>query len=190
MSWIRPAPVAAVWSLLLALGAGCATRAHVDFDPNAPFDRYQTYAWLTSRSGLEQGQEQVHGEADPLLLRRIREAIDEGLAAKGYRRLDDPAAADFVVNFTVGAREKIRPTSSVGIGMGSYGSWGWGWGISAPVSAESYTEGTLAIDIFDAQRKEAVWHGRASRRVTESMDRAELVNDVVGAILKKFPPPR
>ena len=56
--------------------------------------------------------------------------------------------------------------------------------------ATSYTEGTLAIDVFDGKTHVAVWHGWATRRIGDSTDRAKLVDEVVGAILAKFPPPR
>jgi len=169
----------------LLLAAGCATKAYVDFDPEARFDRFRTWAWLQDEARTS---EEAAGGADPLLLRRIRTTIANGLVAKGYSQVDDPASADFAVSFSVGAREKLEQ-SQVSVGTGWGGRYG-GWYATAPVAAQSYTEGTLAIDVFDVRSQQAVWHGRASRRVTPSMDREELVNDVVGAILAKFPPER
>ncbi len=172
--------------VVLLAALGCATRAYTDFDANARFDHYRSFAWLASEGEMA---EALREQADPLLLRRIREAIEERLVAGGYQRVEDRENADFLVSFSVGSREKLDPQSQVSIGIGSYGSYG-GWGVSAPVATQSYTEGTLAIDIFDGQSQQAVWHGTASKQITPSMDRAVLVNDVVGAILEKFPPQR
>lgn len=172
--------------LLLFAVSGCATRAYTDSDPNARFDRYRSFAWFAAQ---EQMAEAMSGQADPLLLRRIREAIENGLVAKGYQKVEDRESADFLVSFSVGSRERLQPQSQVRIGIGSYGRYG-GWSASAPVATQSYAEGTLAIDVFDGESRKPVFHGWAARPVKPSMDRAVLVDDVVGAILAKFPPER
>jgi len=180
----RPACV-----LLLAwVTVGCAwVQARSDFDPNARFDNYRSFAWLSEEPGtLPSGA--GTDDVDPLLMRRIHESIESHLEAQGYRKLDDLAAADFAVSFSVVSREKIQIQSSPTLGGGYYRYGGWYAGAS--VSAISYTEGTLAIDIFDGRSHLAVWHGWASKRVNETTDRAALVDEVVSAILAKFPPPR
>ena len=180
----RPACV-----LLLAwFIVGCAgIQAQSDFDTNARFDTYRSFAWLSEEPGTLPGGAGTEG-VDPLLARRIHESIESHLEARGYRKLDDLAAADFVVSFSLDRREKIQIQSTPTLGGGYYGYGGWYAGSS--VSATSYTEGTLAIDIFDGRSHLAVWHGWASKRVNQTTDRAALVDEVVSAILAKFPPPR
>lgn len=174
-------------ALALALAAfGCATAAHTDFDPNARFDHYRSFAWLASEGEMA---EAMSGQADPLLLRRIRETIERELVARGYRRVDERADADFVVGFSVASKERLQPRSQVSIGIGSFGRHG-GWAVSGPVASQSQTEGTLSIDIFDAESQQPVWHGSASKPISPSTDRAVLVDEVVGAILAEFPPER
>lgn len=175
--------------LLLAwFTAGCAgVQARSDFDPSARFDTYRSFAWLDEEQGTLSGG--AGSEAvDPLLARRIRDSIERQLEARGYRKLDDLEAADFVVSFSVGTREKIQIHSSPMLGGGYYGYGGWYAG--SIVSATSYTEGTLAIDVFDGSSHLAVWHGWASRRVNQTMDRGALVDEAVSAILARFPPPQ
>jgi hypothetical protein len=170
------------------LAAACAgVQARSDFDPNARFDAYRTFAWLGEEPGKLPGGSGSE-EIDPLLARRIRESIESHLEARGYRKVDDRGAADFVVSFSVGKREKIQIQSSPTLSGGYYGYGGWYAGSS--VSARSYTEGTLAIDVFDGRSHLAVWHGWASKRMNQSTDRAALVDEVVGAILAQFPPSR
>lgn len=175
--------------LLLAwLAVGCAgVQARSDFDPNARFDSYRSFAWLGQEPGTLSALEGNEG-VDPLLARRIRESIESHLEARGYRRVDDPQAADFVVTFSLGKREKIRIQSSPVLAGRGYGYGGWYAGSS--VSASSYTEGTLTIDVFDGGSHQAVWHGWATKRINEATDRAALVEEVVSAILARFPPPR
>ena len=176
--------------LLLAwIAVGCAgVKAQSDFDPNARFDSYKTFAWIGDQPGtLPSDSGGTQKSVDPLLARRIQSSIESYLEAKGYQKVEDLQAADFAVSFSVARKEKIQ-VQSYPTYAGGYGYGGWYSGSS--VSARSYTEGTLAIDVFDGKSHLAVWHGWASKRVDETMDRAALVDEVVRAILEKFPPPR
>jgi hypothetical protein len=176
--------------LLVGIAAGCAgIQAQSDYDPNARFDTYKTFFWIGEQPGtLPSSSQPSQPGLDPLLARRIQSSIESHLEAKGYKKVDDVAKADFGVSFNVALREKIRVQSSPGYYGGGY--WGYGGWYTSSVWGQSYTEGTLAIDIFDARSHLAVWHGWASKPVEESGDRAAAVDEAVGAILAKFPPPR
>jgi hypothetical protein len=174
--------------LLACFIAGCAgVRARSDFDPDARFEAYRTFSWLDAELGTLAGGAGTEG-VDPLLERRIREAIESHLEARGFQPVDTVAVADFVVSFTLGSREKIRIQSGPSFGGPTFGYGVWYAG--SIVTATSYTEGTLAIDVFDGRSHQAVWHGWASKRIDESANRAAVVDAVVGAILARFPPPR
>jgi hypothetical protein len=174
--------------LLASVLVGCAgVRARSDFDPGARFEAYRTFAWLDAKLGTLAGGAGTE-VADPLLERRIREAIERALEARGLRRVEALDEADCVVSFTVGSREKLQIRSGPWLG-GPYFGYG-GWYAASSVTATSYTEGTLAIDVFDARSQLAVWHGWASKRIDGVENRAARVDAVVGAILAEFPPPR
>lgn len=174
--------------LLTCFTVACAgVRARSDFDPYARFDTYRSFAWLGEEPGTLPDGPATEG-VDPLLARRIHESIESHLEAQGYRKVDDLAAADFVVSFSMGRQEKIRIESGPPLGVRGYGYDGWY--AESGVTATSYTEGTLSIDIFDGRSHLAVWHGWASKRANESTNRAAQVEELVSAILAKFPPPR
>ena len=171
----------------LAMLASCATppQAHSDHDRAQDFSGYRNYAWIADQPMImpPEGAAQV----SPLNRRRIEEAIEKELAAKGYRKTDR-ADADFVLSYSVGTRDRLDP---------SYypppyaGIWHWGRGYyGATASVDVYREGTLSIDVFDARSHEPVWHGWTSGRVTERDVRhaAELIPPAVTAILRRFPP--
>lgn len=123
----------------------------------------------------------------PLLERRLKDAATNALTAQGYRLQYDPKRADFVVSFTLGAREAIRVDSY----PAAYrGAWGWGARYYQQVEVTNYTEGTLAIDLFDNKSREPVWHGRTTKTITSS-DRknpTSAITEIVSAILAEFPP--
>ena len=59
------------------------------------------------------------------------------------------------------------------------------------VDVEMYTEGMLAIDIFDNASREPVWHGWARKRIlgADVANPETAINAAVSAILEDFPPP-
>lgn len=101
-------------------------------------------------------------QASPLNRRRIVEAIESQLASKGFRKAADTSGADFILSFTVGARERIDVQSYP---VRYRGYWGWGGAyVGYEANVSTYREGTLAIDIFDARSRAA----RSSWPPTES----------------------
>ncbi len=140
------------------------------------------------------------GVVNPMLETHVMNAMANGLQAKGFRLVQNGAAADFVVAFTVGSREKIRvdsyPTMSGGYYGGGYPRhWGWGshyYGhYGTETTVRQYTKGMLAVDIFDVKERRPVWHAVATKTIQEK-DRKQIVDTVnaaVNAILGGFPPP-
>ena len=67
---------------------------------------------------------------------------------------------------------------------------GWGAPYHSEVDVRNYTEGVLAIDLFDVARRAPVWHGWAVKSITasERENPEPLINEIVAAILEEFPP--
>lgn len=165
--------------------AACSTlRAEHDYDRGADFSGYETFSWIGARPLLAGGD-------SPLMEGRLMAASESVLRAKGYRFVDDPERADFVVAFTVGSREKIRVDSYPDSYRRPYRWRGYPSYGHADLSVRQYSEGRLAIDIFDVQRHEPVWHGWATKSLTsgDQADPGQLTREAVAAILANFPPP-
>lgn len=179
----------------LALGlAACASgfKAIYDSDPSHDFSVYKTYAWISANPMIVG---QTSRPPSPLLERRIMAVVESGLAAKGYSKVDDPEAADFVLSFTVGSREEIQVNSypATYAGYGYRGAWGWGapyYGIATETQVRQYQKGMLALDVFDVKERRPVFHAVAEKSITESdrkkMD--ETIQAAVDAVLGGFPP--
>lgn len=172
----------------LSLLAACATtlRARSDYDRSQDFTRYHTFAWMAADPMVTPAGQINHVSA--LNRRRIVEAIQAELRKKGFEKVQDAGAADFVVSYTVGSRDRID-ARSYPTAFG--GPWHWGWHYyGSEVNVATYREGTLAIDVFDGTTRQPVWHGWASKRITEEdvEHAAERIQEGVAAILKGFPP--
>jgi uncharacterized protein DUF4136 len=168
--------------------AGCATtlQAHSDHDAAQSFAGYHTYAWLADQPMMVPADELAR--VSPLNRRRIEQAIENELASKGFEKSTNRSAADFVVSYTVGARDRVDVHSYPAPYAGP-----WHWGspyFGHDVDVTMYREGTLAIDVFDGKSHQPVWHGWASKRISERdvKHAAEQIPPAVTLIMKDFPP--
>jgi hypothetical protein len=179
--------------LILTVLAGCAGNPPItDYDPSVSFGKYKTFAFISDHPLLRaEGAE----SGNPLLEGRLMHVTENILIARGFTRIEDREAADIAVAFTVGGREKIQVNSYPEPYRPYYGGYGRGWGgayYATPTSTtvHQYTEGTLMIDIYDVSEHRPIWHGQASKRITEKMQEnlGETVNEIVASILATFPP--
>jgi Domain of unknown function (DUF4136) len=180
---------------IAVLVSGCASgfSAMYDFDHEHDFSNHKTWAWMSEHPMKIASTDRI---PSPLLEPRLMAAITDNLAAKGYGKVEDPESADFVVAFTVGSREEIK-VDTYPTFYGGYGyprGWGgayYGVGYGTQTQVRQYQKGMLAVDIFDVSEHRPMWHGVATKSITESdrkrMD--ETIHAAVTAVMANFPPP-
>ena len=171
--------------------AGCASgpRVRAERDPGVDFSRYRTFAFAdplgTDRAGYE-----------TLVSGYLKAATQRELEARGLRLVE--ADPQLLVNFNGRLNEKLRtttmPSSSISFayGRGGYYSYRTGLYTTWPLydtQVQSYTEGTLNIDVIDAERKQMIWEGVAVGRVTDdTMENLKpKIDEVITAIFVKYP---
>jgi len=173
---------------LLGILAACATtmQARSDFDPSQNFSRYRVFAWMEAEALIAPPGAAV--SVSPLNRRRIVAAIESELGAKGFQKTSEREAADFVLSYTAGARDRIDVQAYP---VPYRGLWHWGRPyFGSDVDVDMYREGTLAVDVFDGATHQPVWHGWATKRISEQdvKNAAQQIPLAVAAILKDFPP--
>ena len=118
--------------------------------------------------------------------KRILRAIEEEMAEKGFTKSEDP---DVLVSIFTKSKENINIYQNNMMGWG-YG-WGWNpwyWG-AGPNTLNTTTEGTLFIDLIDANQKELVWQGMGTAALASKVEqKQERINKIVEEILEKYPP--
>ena len=166
---------------LIALPSA-AQSVHVDYDRNADFDSYKTFAWGPTPETSIEG-------ASPFMHSRIKNAIEYYLAKGGG--VEDPTDPDLYVTYHVGTYEDVRfSTTTYGYSYGP--GWGWDpyWGGpmgNTVTTATTYERGTLVIDIWDAETNEIVWRGSASAVVPDDPQKADkLINKALKKMVKQF----
>jgi Domain of unknown function (DUF4136) len=173
--------------LLTLIAGGCQSiQTRSDYDHRIDMSGYRTFSWISAHPMIA-----AAANVSPLTEGRVELAIIDTMQQKGITFVPDAKQADFVVAFTVGSRQKVRVDTTT-YPMAYRGPWVWGPGYYQDVDVREYTEGRLAIDIFDTKLHQPVWHGYGTKSITGS-DRdnpAPAIQKAVAAILKPFPPGR
>lgn len=170
---------------LLMLVSACAQKPEIDanFDATQDFSAYQTFTWARDEPM------DVFGLLGPTprTAQKLVSGIRGNLEGKGFAYSDSRESADFLVQFTVGARDGVEVWR---IPNSLDDRW---WGrpyYGTRTVAKRYTEGKLAIDIIDRVRDVPVWHGFASKRLSpeELRNPDPDVQPAIDEVLSTFPP--
>ena len=157
-------------AVMLMATVAYAQKVTVDSDPAAPFATYKTYAWTAGTAA-----------PNPLSEERLHQSVDARLAGKGLAM--NTAAPDLIVATHVTTKEKQELIAN---GFG-YGPWGFGGGFGG-ATVETFVEGTLVVDLYDAKTKKMVWRGiataTASDKPTKNTDK---MNKALDKMFEKFP---
>jgi hypothetical protein len=197
---------------LLAAG-GCAAGPKVitDFDPSAEFSAFHTFAF----SGITDRGREIGVSDNSPLRGRIKEMIDEQLAAKGFRQVSVEDHPDLLVHIFFGVKDK-QHVQSTGMTPGPYGP-GYGWGpgyygrglgyYGRPVETYEYhdgewdranssrvtihedREGTLIVDLAESSKKSLVWRAVIRAVLGDNLEKNfEMANKGVAEAFKSYPP--
>jgi Domain of unknown function (DUF4136) len=158
--------------MLLLAGRSSAQDVKTDYDRNANFGQYKTYSW-----------EQVQTR-DPLMVDRIKSAVNGALAAKGLMEVRSGGDLSLMAMETTKNKQSLD-TFYNGFG----GGWRWGGFGDATTTTETYKVGTLVIDLFDTNTKQLVWRGSASDTLSDKSEKnIDNLDKGVEKMFKKFPP--
>ena len=104
---------------------------------------------------------------------------------KGFTKSESP---DVLVNIFTKSRQKVDVYENNHFYMGWHP---WYYGPNFGMQISKYTEGTLFVDLIDAQKKELAWQGIGSGGLTTSGNVAkkeERIKEFVAQIMENYPP--
>lgn len=165
--------------LLTILVTSCSSvRVASDYDREVNFNQYESYAFF--KPGIDKA------EISDLDKKRILRAIEAEMQRKGFTKSENP---DLLVSIFTKTNENINIYQNNMMGWG-YG-WGWHpwyWG-SGFNTVNRTSEGTLYIDLIDAEGKELVWQGMGTAALASDVNKKQKrINEIVSEILEKYPP--
>jgi hypothetical protein len=166
----------------VVLAAGCggpALTIDADYETTTDFSKYKSWSWMPGAKPSEK-------DIDPISQQRIKDAIEAELPKHGLAKKDE--GGDLTVNYQISVQHKIKQSNaSVGVG------YGWGpahVGVSKSPSRE-WDEGTLILDLVDAQGKTLIWRGTAKGTVhpeNSPDEKKENIKKAVAELLLDYPP--
>ena len=173
--------VSLVFVLLVAFSCS-SVKVVADYDQATDFSQYKTFAFY--KKGIEKA------EISDLDKRRILKGVEAQLLAKGFTKSETP---DILVNIFTKAQTKVDVyNNNYGYGYGGYYGWyPWYYGPNFGPQISTYTEGTLFIDLIDAEKKELIWQGIGSGGLNTSGNvtkKEEKIKEFVDEIMTQYPP--
>lgn len=174
-------------SVALLLLAGCASGPWVrtDHDPRADFSRYSSYAFYEPLAMEQSGYSNY-------LSNSIKSSIRREMQARGY--VFDETDPDLLVNFQGIIREQTDVYRVPRMDVRYFYNYRAEAYVAVPVwydeaRINDYTEGTLTVDLVDADRNHLVWTGAAVGRVTQRtpQERIAAAAEAITAIFEEFP---
>ena len=172
---------------VLALSACSTLKTNTDFDPAVSFNQFKTFAWVEAKT-TDEGY-----HLDGLLDQRVRDAVDNQMAAKGLTKAS-VEEADLLVNYITKVDKKINvDTFNNNFGYNPYYGPGWGWGgsMQTQTTVREYEVGTLIIDLVDNKTDKLVWRGSVADTIRDHntpQERVEIINNAIGQVMSAFPP--
>jgi hypothetical protein len=175
--------------VLLLFGAVAASAQDVryDFDQSKDFSKYKTYKWVTVKEA---------DKTDDLTSKRIMDAVDAELSAKGLTKTDSDSADLYIAYETAVGSEKQFTSFNTGWSYGP--AWGPGWyGYGGVATGSTYGStstiyvGQLDLSMYDSQRQQLVWRGTASKTLDPKAKPEKKQKNIVKAVsklLKNYPP--
>ena len=173
--------------MVMFLASCTSVRVLSDYDKEANFTSYKTYAFY--KTGIDKAQ------ISDLDKKRILRAIETEMSTRGFSKSENP---DILVSIFTKESEQVDVYNNYwggGLGwgwnpyfMGGFGP-GWGWGGGTNVSTR--TQGSLYIDLIDAKNKALVWQGKGVGTLsnTRSVEKKEArIREFVAEILMQYPP--
>jgi len=173
---------------IAALAACAAPQPEIrsDFDRNVDFSAFRTYNIM-----LTAGQNTTGDGYGTLVGQRIRAAVEREMESRGYVKDQAP---DLLVNFTLTVQsvQKVTQVPSQNAPRAYYYRGGYyrTWNTySYDTWVREYDEGTLLIDIVDAQRQQLVWEAAGTGRLKGdlSTDIEARANRAVALLFERYP---
>lgn len=174
-------------SIIIAIAVSCSTvKVSSDYDKTVDFSKYKTFAFTN---------EALNMPINDINRNRVLNGVAAELAAKGLTKSE--TNPDVLIDINLKTETNQTATASTsgvgGYGYGyRYGRYGYGGGFSTTtIDYDTYTNGTLFIDMIDVAKKQLVWQGRGTKTLEEDASqqrRQDNLDYALKQIFMQYPP--
>ncbi|HEY4962672.1 MAG TPA: DUF4136 domain-containing protein [Terriglobales bacterium] len=159
-------------AMLLCIASTIAVgqQVSVNYDHNASFSQYHTYAW---------GSNNTNQIRNSILAQVAQQDINTAMQGKGLQMVQESQTPDLVLVASGGEREQT-----------SYSAWGMrgiGGGMGG-ISPEQNVEATMIVSLYDAKQQSLIWRGIAQNTLNNNGNKnQEMVEKAVQKMFKQWP---
>ena len=161
--------LALAWLLLLCSVAS-AQQVSVNYNHNANFSQYHTYAWGSNNTNQIQNS---------ILAQVAQQDIEAAMSQKGLQKVEESQNPDLILTASGGEHEST-----------SYNAWGMrgiGGGMGG-ISPQQNYETTMVVSLYDLKQKELVWRGIAENTLSNNGNKNQKnVEKAVEKMFKQWP---
>ena len=169
---------------ILLLGSGCDApiQTGYDFDSSADFAGYATYAWEDAEP-LPTGDPRLDG--NPIFQDRVRSSVSGALASHGLQQVE--SSPDLLVHYHASVQDRVEVyEADQAAGYDVTSEYGPG------TQVFQYEEGTLLVDLVDADAMRVVWRGWIRADVSGALSNPDaltrLIDAAVEQLFRSYPP--
>jgi NADPH:quinone reductase-like Zn-dependent oxidoreductase len=156
--------------LCLASTAMLAQQVSVNYNHNASFAQYHTYAW---------GSDDKNKIQNSILAQVAQQDIEAAMQQKGLQKVQESQNPDIILTANGGEHEQT-----------SYNAWGMrgiGGGMGG-ISPQQNYETTMIVSLYDLKQKELVWRGIAENTLSNNGNKNQKnVEKAVEKMFKQWP---
>ena len=157
-------------SLLLLCSVALAQQVSVNYNHNANFSQYHTYAWGSNNKNAIQNS---------ILAQVAQQDIEAAMSQKGLQKVEESQNPDLILTASGGEHEST-----------SYNAWGMrgiGGGMGG-ISPQQNYQTTMVVSLYDLKQKELVWRGIAENTLSNNGNKNQKnVEKAVEKMFKQWP---
>jgi len=172
--------------LIVTVATSCepALKVSTDYDKAANFSQYKTFSMYQDVN--------IHDAISQLNQDRIINAIKNEMKKKGYQ--ETSSSPDLMVNVVAILKDRVDVSSTTNYyGYGGYyrpySYYGGGMGGTTNYTTRHYKDGSLIIDLVDANTKKLVWQGIGNKEIDKpAKNPDETIPKAIATIMADYPP--
>lgn len=162
----------AFYAMLLCIASTIAVgqQVSVNYNHDASFSQYHTYAWGSNNSNEIRNS---------ILAQVAHQDIDTAMQGKGLQMVQESQNPDIILTSNGGMKQQT-----------SYSAWGMrgiGGGMGG-ISPEQSMEATMIVDLYDAKTQSLIWRGIAQNTLNNNGNKnQEMVQKAITKMFKQWP---
>ena len=154
----------------LASSFAMAQQVSVNYNHEANFSQYHTYAWGSNNKNQIQNS---------ILAQVAQQDIEAAMSNKGLQKVPESQNPDLILTASGGEREQTS--------WNAWGMRGIGGGMGG-ISPEQNVITTMVVSLYDPKKQELVWRGIAQDTLSNNGNKNQKeVNNAVNKMFKQWP---